>query len=156
MSHVRAQRPDYLEPAQITSRTSSYIETATEPGPALDQTGNLDCELRGQDFSVQAGYQINQPRRRCAETDVFNAIDFNTTDASAIIRRARVEQAKELRRLFTAAVARGVDATARWAARNKQRRHLGNLPDYLLRDIGIRRDEINDVVSGNLKRGKGQ
>ena len=32
------------------------------------------------------------------------------------------------------------------------RRHLAELPDYLLRDIGIRRDQINAIAAGILIR----
>ncbi len=71
----------------------------------------------------------------------------------AIINEARALQQRELRRLFTAAVAWTVNAVARWNTRHGQRRHLGDLPDHRLRDIGIRRDQIDAMVSGSLKRG---
>ena len=32
------------------------------------------------------------------------------------------------------------------------RRHLAELPDYLLRDIGIRRDQISAIAAGKLVR----
>ncbi|MEE8625380.1 MAG: DUF1127 domain-containing protein, partial [Acidiferrobacterales bacterium] len=55
--------------------------------------------------------------------------------------------------LFIAAVAWTVNAVVRWNTRHGQRRHLSDLSDHHLRDIGIRRDQIDAVVSGRLKRG---
>ncbi len=72
-------------------------------------------------------------------------------DPLAIANRAHVLRARELRRLFIAAVAWTVNAVARWNTRHGQRRHLSDLSDHHLRDIGIRRDQIDAVVSGSLK-----
>ncbi len=131
MSHVRAP-----------SR-----ETAGGPGPGLDQAASFVRELYGQDFGLGAGSADNHPPFRFAETE-----NRNHVDPFAIANRARDLRARELRRLFIAAVAWTVDAVARWNTRHAQRRRLSDLPDHLLRDIGIRRDQI-DVVSGRLKRG---
>ncbi len=118
------------------------------PGPGLDQAASLVRELYGQDFSLRAGSQDNHPPFRFAETDVLDRVD-----PLAIANRVRVLRSRELRRLFTAAVAWTVNAVARWNTRHGQRRHLSDLSDHHLRDIGIRRDQIDAVVSGSLKRG---
>ena len=47
---------------------------------------------------------------------------------------------------------RAFKAVVRWNERHVQRRHLQELPDYLLKDMGIRRDQIDAIVSGNLRR----
>ncbi len=59
---------------------------------------------------------------------------------------------RALKAVCVAAVAWTVNAVARWNTRHGQRWHLSDRPDHLLRDIGIRRDQINAMVSGNLKR----
>ncbi len=41
-----------------------------------------------------------------------------------------------------------LNAVARWNTRHAQRRRLNYLPDHLLRDIGIRRDQLDTLVSG--------
>ncbi len=43
-------------------------------------------------------------------------------------------------------------AVVRWNERHAQRRHLQELPDYMLKDMGIRRDQIDAIISGNLRR----
>ncbi len=123
-------------------------ETAAGPGPGLDQAASFVRELYGQDFSLRADSQDNHPPFRFAETKIRNHVD-----PLAFAKRARVLRSRELRRLFIAAVAWTVNTVARWNTRHGQRRHLSDLPDYLLRDIGIRRDQIDAVVSGSLKRG---
>ncbi len=133
MSHVR-----------VLSRETA----AAGPGPGLDQAASFVRELYGQDFSLRVGSEDNHPPFRFAETDVLDPVD-----PSVIANRARVLHSRELRRLFIAAVAWTVNAVARWNTRHGQRRHLSDLPDQLLRDIGIRRDQINAMVLGSLKRG---
>ncbi len=133
MSHVRA-------PSRETA--------AAGPGSGLDPAASFVRELYDRDFSLRGGIQDNHPPFRFAETDVLDRVD-----PLAIANRARVLHSRELRRLFIAAVAWTVNAVARWNTRHGQRRHLSDLPDYLLRDIGIRRDQINAMVSGSLKRG---
>jgi uncharacterized protein YjiS (DUF1127 family) len=118
-------------------------ETAASPGPGLDQAASFVHELYGQDFGLRAGSADDHPPFRLAETEIRNHVD-----PLAIANRAR-----DLRSLFMAAVAWTVNAVARWITRHAQRRHLSDLSDYLLRDIGIRRDQIDAVVSGSLKRG---
>ncbi len=118
------------------------------PGPGLDQAVSFVRELNGQDFSLRTGSNDNHPSFRFAETDVLDRVD-----TLAIANRASVLRSKELRRLFIAAVAWTVNAVARWNTRHGQRRHLNDLSDHQLRDIGIRRDQINAMGSGSLNRG---
>ena len=132
MSHVRA-------PSRETAGGGQ--------DPGLDQTASFVRELYGQDFGLRAGSADNHPPFRFAETEIRNHVD-----PFAIANRARDLRARELRRLFIAAVAWTVDAVARWNRRHAQRRRLGDMPDHLLRDIGLRRDQIDAVVSGSLKR----
>ena len=40
-----------------------------------------------------------------------------------------------------------------WISRNKRNRELSTMPDYLLWDIGIRRDQIPAIVAGELEIG---
>ena len=121
-------------------------ETAAGPGPGLDQAASFVRELYGQDFGLPAGSEDNHPPFRFAEPEIRNHVD-----PLAIANRARVLCARELRHLFIAAVAWTVNAVARWNTRHAQRRHLSDLSDHHLRDIGIRRDQIDAVVSGSLK-----
>ncbi len=123
-------------------------ETAAGPGAGLDQAASFVRELNGQDFSPRAGSPDNHPPFRFAETEIRKHVD-----PFAIANRARDLRSRELRRLFIAAVAWTVNAVSRWITRHAQRRHLSDLSDHHLRDIGIRRDQINAVVSGSLKRG---
>ncbi len=121
-------------------------ETASAvPGPGLDLPTRFVRELYGQDFSLRAGSQDNHPPFRFAETDVLDRVD-----PLAIANRARVLRGRELRRLFTAAVAWTANAVLRWNTRHGQRRHLSDLSDHQLHDIGIRRDQIDALVSGSL------
>ena len=53
----------------------------------------------------------------------------------------------------TSAVAWTNNAATRWNTRRTLRQHLNDLSDHLLRDIGIRRDQIDAVVSGSFMRG---
>ncbi len=58
----------------------------------------------------------------------------------------------DVHHLLAAPVIWLVKAVVRWNERNILRRRLQELPDYMLKDIGIRRDQIDAVVSGDLKR----
>ncbi len=133
MSHVRAPS----------------IETAGGgPGPGLEHAASFLRAMYGQDFGLLAGSQDNHPPFRFADTK-----ELDRVVPPAIANRARVLRSRELRRLFIAAVAWTVNAVGRWNTRHGQRRNLSDRPDHLLRDIGIRRDQINAMVSGSLKRG---
>ena len=87
-------------------------------------------------------------RNRFADTDVLDRVD-----PLAIVNRARVMRQRELGRLFAAPVVWLVKAVVRWNERNTLRRHLQEQSDHMLKDYGFRRDQIDAVVSGNLKRG---
>ncbi len=123
-------------------------ETAAGPGPGLDQAASFVRELYGQDFSLRAGSPDNPPPFRFANTDVLDRVDPLT-----IIIEARDMQQRELGRLFAAPVVWLVKAVVRWNERYTLRQRLQKLPDHTLKDIGIRRDQIDAVVSGSLKRG---
>ncbi len=129
-------------------------DTPTRPIAAGDPARDLAPaiafidDMYGQDFGLKAVNQNDRHRYRFADTDVLDRVD-----PFAIANRARDLRARELRRLFIAAVAWTVDAVARWITRHGQRRRLSDLSDHLSRDIGLRRDQIDTVVSGSLKRG---
>ncbi len=101
MSHVRA-------PSSETAGGG--------PGRDLDQAASFVRELYGQDFGLRAGSADNHPPFRFAETEIRNHVDPLT-----IANRASVLRARELRRLFIAAVAWTVNAIARWNTRHVQR-----------------------------------
>jgi len=136
--------------------TMSYVrapsrETAASPGPGLDQAASFVRELYGQDFGLRAGSPDNHPPFRFAETEIRNHVD-----PLAAANRARVLRARELRHLFilfAAPVVWLVKAVVRWNERYTLRQRLQKLPDHMLKDIGIRRDQIDAVVSGSLTRG---
>jgi len=151
MSHIRSPRPDHPETNGVSGTTHNLRVLADGQSPASGLTENVVCKLRGRDFDFRGGSQGNVPPFQFVVNE-----NFNVVDAMAIANRARALQARELRRLFAAAVAWATNAAARWTARNRQRRHLSKLSDHLLRDIGIRPNQINDLVSGSLKRGNGQ
>ncbi len=54
--------------------------------------------------------------------------------------------------LLTGLVKKIVRNIVRWNQRQALHRHLHELPDYLLKDIGIRRDQVGAIVSGSLRR----
>ena len=55
---------------------------------------------------------------------------------------------------FIRTVAQGLYQTLRgWSSRKILSRDLNAMPDYLLRDIGIRREQIPALVVGELRRG---
>ena len=118
------------------------------PGPGLEHAASFLRAMYGQDFGLLASSEDNHPPFRFADTK-----ELDRVVPPAIPNRARVLRSRELRRLFMAAVAWTVNALVRWNTRHGQRRHLGALSDHHLRDIGIRRQQINAVVSGSLKRG---
>ncbi len=81
-------------------------------------------------------------------------------DASNTVDYRRAMKAHPQQTMFTRGWSLAADAftsafkaVVRWNERHAQRRHLQELPDYMLKDIGIRRDQIDAVVSGSLKRG---
>jgi uncharacterized protein YjiS (DUF1127 family) len=123
--------------------------TPTRPADAgaLAPTTAFIKEMYGQDLALRAGSQDDSPPFRFADTDVLDRADLLT-----ILIEARTMQQRELGRLFAAPVVWLVKTVVRWNERNILRRRLQELPDYMLKDIGIRRDQIDAVVSGDLKR----
>ncbi len=73
-------------------------------------------------------------------------IDQKPIDAG--IRRARRLRSQYLAVLLTGLVKKIV----RWNRNHVLHRRLENMPDYLLKDIGIRHDQIDAIVSGSLRR----
>ncbi len=51
----------------------------------------------------------------------------------------------------SAALVRLVKKIVRWNHRHTLSRRLHGSPDYLLKDIGIQRDQISAIVSGSLR-----
>ena len=133
MSHVRA-----------LSRETS----AGGPGSGLEHSASFLRAMYGQDFGLLSRSEDNHPPFRFADTK-----ELDRVEPPAIANRARVLRSRELRPLFMAAVAWAVNALVRWNTRHGQPWHLSDRPDHLLRDIGIRRDQINAMVSGSRKRG---
>ncbi len=124
--------------------------TPTRPADAgaLAPTTAFIKEMYGQDLALRAGSQDDSPPFRFADTDVLDRVD-----PLAITNEIRVLRQRELGRLFAARVVWLVKAVVRWNERYTLRQRLQKLPDHTLKDIGIRRDQIDAVVSGNLKRG---
>jgi len=151
MSHARLSLLDHPETNGVSGTMHNLRVLADGQSPASALTEDLVYKLHGRDFGVRSSSEPNVSPFQFAENETFTIVD-----ATAIANRARALQARELRHLFAAAVAGATNAAARWTARNRQRQHLSKLSDHLLRDIGIRPDQINDVVSGSLKRGQGQ
>lgn len=83
----------------------------------------------------------------------FTASRPKTTDplsASVLSRYARQEKLAE----FILQAFDGLFTFFKgWANRKRVTRDLSSMPDYLLRDIGIRRDEIPAIVAGKLDKG---
>jgi uncharacterized protein YjiS (DUF1127 family) len=83
----------------------------------------------------------------------LNAGKAQQTDplsASVIARFARQAEALNFIRTAVQGLARLVSG---WNSRHTLTRDLNAMPDYLLRDIGVRRDEIPALISGDLQRG---
>ena len=66
---------------------------------------------------------------------------------------AGIRRARRLRSQYLAALLTGlVQKIVHWNRNHLLRRRLENMPDYLLKDIGIRHDQIDAIVSGSLRR----
>ncbi|NQV82198.1 MAG: DUF1127 domain-containing protein [Rhodospirillales bacterium] len=61
----------------------------------------------------------------------------------------QVEMVRAIGKAFGAMV----QGIRNWSRRNALSTNLNAMPDYILRDIGVRRDQIPAIVSGELKRG---
>ena len=117
----------------------THYNTPTRPpdAGALAPTTAFIKEMYGQDLALRAGSQDDSPPFRFADTDVLDRVDPLT-----ILIEARTMQQRELGRLIAAPVVWLVKAVVRWNERNILRRRLQEMPDYMLKDIGIRRDQI--------------
>ncbi|MBL4690987.1 MAG: DUF1127 domain-containing protein [Rhodospirillales bacterium] len=71
---------------------------------------------------------------------------------NAGIRRAHILRSRYFSTLLSGRFRKGIEAIAAMSRRRNQSRHLADLPDYLLKDIGISRDRIESLVSGALRR----
>ncbi len=74
---------------------------------------------------------------------------FDTLSARELGRYARQV---EMIRFIRSAVQGLIKSIADWNRRNALHRELNALPDYLLKDIGFRRDQIPAVVNNELRR----
>ena len=87
-----------------------------------------------------------------------NYLDFSSSETVKRIDpfRARVlasyTRQVEMARFLRAAFGTVRDWLAAWNRRGGLIRELNAKPDYILKDIGIRRDQIDAVASGRLKR----
>ncbi len=85
-------------------------------------------------------------------------IDFTATkprktdplSASVLAENVRLI---ELSKVLGHAVRGLIKAVKDWNSRKNLSRELSTMPDYLLWDIGIRRDQIPGVVAGKIKSG---
>ena len=68
------------------------------------------------------------------------------------IRHGRVLRSQFVTGAFSGAFRKAIEAIAGWNRRHNQTRHLQALPDYLLKDVGIERYQIESLVSGALER----
>ena len=78
--------------------------------------------------------------------------EITRSQFEAGIRRARVLRSQFFSDAFSGALRKGIEALGAWNRRHNQTRHLADLPDYLLKDMGIERDQIESVISGALSR----
>ncbi len=129
------------------TNTPTHQTDIRDPHRNLRPTIATIKAIYGQDFGLE--HLVNENRRpfRFADTDVLDQVDL-----ISITNRARVLRSRELGRLFIAAVAWLVKAVSTWNKRASLRRHLQEQSDHMLNDYGIRRDQIDAVVSGSLKR----
>lgn len=167
MSHLRSPRPDYPETNGVSGTTRNLRIIADGHSSASGLTENVVCKLYGQDFDFRDSSQGSLPPFFFAENE-----NFNVVDAMNIANRARALQARELRRLFHAAMNWSVDAAEqsmdmlrpivervaihirsirRWRAQRRAIDELRRLNDRTLQDIGIARSQIESVGRGNTE-----
>ena len=80
--------------------------------------------------------------------EAANGIVPDGLDHGAAFIRARRLRSQYLTVLLTGLVKKIVG----WNRNHVLHRRLENMPDYLLKDIGIRHDQIGALVSGSLRR----
>ncbi len=85
-----------------------------------------------------------------------NGYDFQPeitrSDIDAGIRRAHLLRSQFIAAALSRALRKSIEAVTAWNRQYNQARHLVNLPDYLLKDMGIQRHQIESLVSGALSR----
>ncbi len=85
-----------------------------------------------------------------------NVYDFQPeiarSDINAGIRRAHFLRSQFIAAALSGALRKSIEAVIAWNRQYNQARHLVNLPDYLLKDMGIQRHQIESLVSGALSR----
>ena len=74
------------------------------------------------------------------------------SDINAGIRRAHLLRSQFIAAALSGALRKGIKAVTAWNRQYSQARRLVNLPDYLLKDMGLQRHHIESVVSGALSR----
>ncbi|MBC8337342.1 MAG: DUF1127 domain-containing protein [Rhodospirillales bacterium] len=74
------------------------------------------------------------------------------SDIDAGVRRGRELRSRYIANLISGGLKAIITAVAAWSRRLNQARHLADLPDYLLKDMGIERHQIERMVSGSLRR----
>ncbi len=78
--------------------------------------------------------------------------EITRSDIDAGIRRAHLLRSQFIAAALSGALRKSIEAVTAWNRRSNQARHLVNLPDYLLKDMGLQRHHIESVVSGALSR----
>lgn len=83
----------------------------------------------------------------------FTANTAQKTDPLTQSVMAEYMRLMDLTKVFSKAVRGLIKAVQGWNSRRNLTRELSTMPDYLLSDIGIRRDQIPGVVSGKIVSG---
>jgi len=88
--------------------------------------------------------------------DDIKVVDFvaksRRLDPLTLETLAHNKRQVEIALFISSAFKKVVDGIAAWYRGNVLARDLNAMPDYILKDIGIRRDQINAVVEGKLVR----
>lgn len=171
MSYIRSLRSDDPERNGVSGTAHNLRGTANDESPASGLQENAVCKLRGQNFDFRGGSQGLHPPLHFAENQ-----NFNVVDGMIIADRARALQARELRRLFHAAMKWSADVAGRtmdilrpivgrlanhirsfqrWRAQRHAIDELRRLDDRTLHDIGIARSQIESVARGKMELYRG-
>lgn len=130
------------------TNTPTHPANSSDPHRNLRPTIATIKAMYGQDFGLERMLNENCKPVLFPATKVFDQ-----ADTLIILSKGRAMRNREVRRLLAAPFVWLAKAVARWNERQSLRRHLQELPDYMLKDIGIRHDQMDAVVSGSLKRG---
>ncbi|MFQ5764794.1 MAG: DUF1127 domain-containing protein [Rhodospirillales bacterium] len=77
---------------------------------------------------------------------------YDRVDPIALTRYARYSQWRAMRRLVGACFAWAARAIIGWHRRSVLKRHVSEMSDHMLQDIGVRRDQIPALAAGRLER----